>query len=58
MKPETQTTKAQVREAINSIDQKLHPEMTGDDVRDTLSLTIKEDDVCKEIAFYCNLSST
>lgn len=57
MKPETQTTKAKVRDALNSIDQKLHPAMSSDDVRDTLSLTIKEDDVCKEIAFYCMLSA-
>lgn len=56
MTPETKT-QAQVREALNGIDQKLYPEVSLQWLLSVLSQTIKEDDVCKAITFYCMLSA-
>lgn len=57
MNPETETTKDELREALNGIDQKLYPEMSKQQLLDVLDITIKEDDVCKLITFYCMLSA-
>lgn len=52
-----QTTKDEVHEALNGIDQKLYPEMSKQQLLDVLDLTIKKDDVSKLITFYCMLSA-
>ncbi len=57
MNPETETTKDEVREAMNGIDHKLYPEVSAQQLLHVLGLTIKEDDVCKLITFYCMLSA-
>lgn len=57
MNPETETTKDELRKALNGIDQKLYPEMSKQQLLDVLDMTIKEDDVCKLITFYCMLSA-
>lgn len=57
MNPQTQTTKVEVREALNGVDKNLYPEVTMQQLLDVLGLTIKEDDVCKLITFYCMLSA-
>lgn len=57
MNPETTTTKDQVFEVLGSIDQNLYPEVSVQQLLDVLGLTIKEDDVCKLITFYCMLSA-
>lgn len=57
MNPQAKTTKDEVHEALNGIDQKLYPEMSMQQLLDVLGLTIKEDDVCKLITFYCMLSA-
>jgi hypothetical protein len=57
MKTETETTKDEVRKALNGIDEKLYPEVSAQQLLDVLGLTIKEDDVCKLITFYCMLSA-
>ena len=57
MNPELETTKAQVLEVLGSIDHKLYPEISMQQLLDVLGLTIKEDDVSKLITFYCMLSA-
>lgn len=57
MNPETETTKDEVRKALNGIDEKLYPEISTQQLLDVLDLTIKKDDVCKLITFYCMLSA-
>ncbi len=57
MNPETETTKDQVRDALNGLDHKLYPEVSVEQLLHVLGLTIKEDDVCKLITFYCMLSA-
>lgn len=57
MNPQTQTTKEEVREALNGIDKNLYPEISKQQLLEVLGLTIKEDDVCKLITFYCMLSA-
>ncbi len=57
MNPQTQTTKEEVHEALNGIDQKLYGELSMQQLLDVLDLTIKKDDVCKLITFYCMLSA-
>lgn len=57
MNLQTQTTKEEVHKALNGIDQKLYPEISVQQLLDVLDLTIKEDNVCKLITFYCMLSA-
>ena len=57
MNPQTQTTKEEVHEALNGIDQKLYPEISMQKLLNVLDLTIKEDSVSKLITFYCMLSA-
>lgn len=57
MNPENEPTKDEIRKTLNGIDEKLYPEMSKQQLLDALGLTIKEDDVCKLIVFYCMLSA-
>ena len=52
-----QTTKDEVREALNGLDERIYPEISKQQLLDVLDLTIKEDNVCKLITFYCMLSA-
>lgn len=57
MNPQTTTTKEELYEALNGLDKRIYPEMPMQQLLDVLGLTIKQDDVCKLITFYCMLSA-
>ena len=57
MNPQNPTTKDEVHEALNGLDKRIYPEMSKQQLLDVLDLTIKQDEVCKLIVFYCMLSA-
>lgn len=57
MNPQILTTNEEVYEAPRGLDKSTYPEMSMHELLNVLDLTIKEDNVCKLITFYCMLSA-
>lgn len=57
MNPQILTANEEVNEAPRGLNKSIYPEMSMQELLNVLDLTIKEDNVCKLITFYCMLSA-